>query len=658
MVSPLTFLAGLVAVIYLPGRSLLRLSGFRGDRLESLVLSCALGAGAAALVIKGATAFGRPRLVFVWAAAALIHAAAGLRRGSRRPAPPGPRPARAGVALAAMAAILLVVLGVDNFRNGLVQPDGSRVVNMRFYDGFIRTSMIREVSHSVPPQLPFAAGTPLNYHYGLDLIAGFFHAQLGLDVLDLYHRYLPAFFFGLLLLGTFLFIRQLFSEESALWGTFLVLFGSGGLYFAASLLLGAPQGGNIFYSFYFFDFLALNTLLHSLAILFPGFFCLGRYLAGGRRPDLILAAALLALTSEFKVFFIWPVLAALLCAGAAAWLKFRDRSLLKAFSLTAALFLPLLLFTLLRGGGISYNFGLGFVDWVGRALANLKLAGLESAWSGVVTGSAFSASNLLKALLGLAVFLLGSWGLSVAAVPGLVRRVFSFGRDEVGKLFLAWLCGVSIVYFVFFNIRLVKLPRNIVNIYVYYLGVILLIIFWADMLARHFARTKTLQKTAAFLLVSALCVPNGARFLADKVRVPNPRTFSASFLETADWLNSHSEPEDVVLHPIEMTYLCYFADRRVVLDASIHSYLDFHLPQREIRRRKTDVARFFNDPAGSGEVLAAYGVRLIWVPSGTVLPASSRAAPARTGGEEGNEAAGFRLEKVFENGDFALWRVR
>ena len=654
MVSHLTFLAGLFLVIYLPGRSLVRLSGFRGDRLESLVLSCALGAGSAALVIKGATALGRPRLVFVWAAAALVHAAVGLVKRSRRngPAVSGPRSARAGVALAAMAGLLLVVLGVDNFRNGLVQPDGSRVVNMRFYDGFIRTSMIREVSHSVPPQLPFAAGTPLNYHYGLDLIAGFFYAQLGLDVLDLFHRYLLAFFFGLFLLATYVFIRRAFSEESALWGTFFVLFGSGGLFFAASLALNVPQGGNVFYSFYFFDFLALNTLLHSLAILFPGLFCLARYVDGGKRSDLVLAAALFALTSEFKIFFIWPVLAALLCAGGAAWLKFRDRSLLKAFALTAALFLPLFLFTLLGGGGVSYNFGLGFVDWVGRALAGLKLAGLERAWTGVVTGSGLSVSAVPAALLGLAVFLLGSWGLSLLAVPGLVRRVFAFGRRDLGKLFLTWLWGISTVYFFFFNIRLIKLPRNLVNIYVYYLGVILLIIFWADGLARFSERKKTLSKAAVFILAAALCVPNGARFLADKARVPNPRTFDVPFLRAADWLNAHSGPEDVVLHPLELTYLCYFADRRVVLDASIHSYLEFHLPQREIRRRKTDIARFFREPASSGDVLAAYNVRFIWVPAGTVLPETSGSGPA------GEGARAFGLEKAFENESFALWRVR
>jgi hypothetical protein len=648
--SHLIFLAGLAAFVVFPGFALLRLSGFRGDRPESLALAGALGTGAAAVVYKAVSAAGHPRLIFLWAAAALAYLGAGLLRGRPAPAPPVPRSARAGIALAAMAVLVLAVLGMDNYRNGLPRPDGSLTVHMHYYDGFVRNAVVREVAHSVPPQLPFAAGTPLNYHYGMDLLTAMFHTTLGLDVLNLSHRDLITFFFGLLLLSSYVFLRDFFTKAAAVWGTFLVLFGSGGLYFAASLLLGVPQGGNIFYSFYFFDLLAVNSFLPGLALLFAGFFCLGRYTALGRRSDLALAAALLAVSSEFKIFLIWPVLAALLASGAAAWLKFRDRSLLKAFGLTAALFLPLLGFALLRGGDIPFRFGLGFVDWVGRALANLKLAGLADAWNGVLYESRLTFGGVLASLLGLVVFVLGSWGLSAAALPVVLRRAFAFDRSRIRQAFLAWLWGGSTATFFLFNLRLDRLPRNILNIYVYYLGVVILAVFWGDLVVRALARRKPWQRAAAFLLVAALCVPNGVRFLRDKVRVPDRRDFSAAFLRTADWLERNSRPEDVVLHPLDMTYLCYFAGRRVVLDASAHSYLEFHLPVREIRRRKGDIERFFRAPAESGDVLSAYGVRYLWVPVGTVLPSESRPGPA------GERAYG--LERAFENEAFALWRVR
>lgn len=656
MVSHLTFLAGLIAFVFLPGRAIRRLSGFRGDRLESLVLAGALGTGATAVVYKAASALGHPRLIIVWAAAALAYAGTDLLR--KRPAPGRLKTgvARSGVALAAMAVLLLAVLGLDNYRNGLRQPDGSLMVHMHYYDGFVRNAVVREVSHTVPPQMPFAAGMPLNYHYGMDLLTALFFSTLGLDVLDLSHRYLMTFFFGLLLLASYVFIRDCFSKGSAVWGTFLVLFGSGGLYFAASLLLGVPQGGNIFYSFYFFDLLAVNSFLPGLALLFSGFFCLGRYTVLGRRSDLAIAAALFALSSEFKIFLIWPVLAALLAAGAASWLKFRDRALLKAFGLTSAFFLPLLLFALLRGGDIPFRFGIGFVDWVGRALANLKLAELGTAWAGVLAGSGLTIANISWSFLGLAVFILGSWGLSALAVPVVLRRAFAFDRGQVRHLFLAWLWGVSTAYFFFFNLRLGKLPRNILNIYVYYLGVVLLSVFWADLLVRALDRKKVWQKAAVFLLVAALCVPNGVRFLADKVRAPDSRSFSPAFLQVADWLNRNSGPEDVVLHPLDMTYLCYFADRRVVLDTSAHSYLEFHLPIREIRRRKSDIERFFREPSASGDVLAAYRVRYLWVPAGTALPAASRSRPGPGG--SGGAVETYALERAFENEAFALWRVR
>ncbi|MCX7975277.1 MAG: hypothetical protein N3B16_12400, partial [Candidatus Aminicenantes bacterium] len=65
--------------------------------------------------------------------------------------------------------------------------------------------------------------------------------------------------------------------------------------------------------------------------------------------------------------------------------------------------------------------------------------------------------------------------------------------------------------------------------------------------------------------------------------------------------------------PTDMRYICYFAGRRVVLDNSVHSYLDFHLPRPKIRERVADIDRFFHDPQKNVDVLFKYNVSYIWV---------------------------------------------
>ena len=156
------------------------------------------------------------------------------------------------------------------------------LINTHYYDGFIRNAVVRELSHSVPPQMSFASGFPIGYHYGMDLFLSIFYRHLGLGVLDLIHRFSLTWFFLLFITSMFIFVREMSSSQgAALLAAFLAVFGSGGFAYLATYLLGIYQWGNIFYSFYFFNFAGINSILPAFAVLGTGFFALSRALKTG-----------------------------------------------------------------------------------------------------------------------------------------------------------------------------------------------------------------------------------------------------------------------------------------------------------------------------------------------------------------------------------------
>jgi hypothetical protein len=136
----------------------------------------------------------------------------------------------------------------------------------------------------------------------------------------------------------------------------------------------------------------------------------------------------------------------------------------------------------------------------------------------------------------------------------------------------------------------------------------LLLIVWAGRLMRFLARKHPAVQVAAMAVVVGLSIPNTIGFLWAKARDPQIKTFPPEFQEVTRWLTGRTPVESIVLHPLDLSHLCYLGDRRVVLDASASSYLDFHILPREIRRRREDIGRFFADPQLSGDILEKYRV--------------------------------------------------
>jgi hypothetical protein len=663
----LKYLFGLFAFVYMPGLVILRAAKLEPGRPAAIALSLALGLTSTVVIYKFAAFAGAEVLYFLWV---LACAAVLVFRAVKRP----PRlrdlafrvtPAGAGLALVALSVLLMLV--ADNYRNALRQLDGSVVVHTRAYDGFLRDAVVRELSHAVPPQMPFAAGYPLSYHYGMDLFNSIFYKYLHIGVPDLNHRLSMTFFFGLLLLTSYLFIGELGGSATAsVMGAFLVVFGGGGLSYLSTLFRDIPQWGNVFYTFHFVNFVNVNSFLPGLCVLLAGFFALSRYLRSDGPSWLPVSAFLLAASLEFKVFFAAPLFAALGASAIASLLLGRGPRLAKATLWTGAFSVPLAVASLLSNrGGPRFVFSFEFVDWIRFTLANLKLRALLEPWTGLVHHARITPVALLSAIAAVALFFLGGFGLNALALPSLLRRMRGAKEEDRIRLFLGFFAVACMAYFFFAHVSLGGKPRNFTNSYVYTLAPIVLGFFWAERLGAFLAGKRRAWKVLAVAGVVVLSVPNTARFLWIKVGFPQPLVISREFLEAADWMNWNSPGEAVIMTAPEVRLACYFADRRVVLEDSPFSFVSWHLTGAQEKEREDDIRRFFENPPPNGDALVKYHVSYIWMraedgrlgsPGDAGLDVAVEAGPATRAAPRSPKT--LRLEPVFRNREYEILRVR
>lgn len=657
------YAAGILFLVYIPGSVLLgiiRLDEKR--RLEMTVLAMFLGLTTTTVFDKFARILGLEILFFLWIG---FCAACAVYRALKRP--PRPRnfgfnitPAGVGFGLVLLA--VFAVLFMDNYRNGLRQPDGSIIVNLHYHDGFVRNAVVRELSHSVPPQMPFAAGFPLSYHYGMDLFNSIFYRYLRIGVFDLNYRLSLTLFFVLLALILFVLLRELAgSDTAAALGSGLVLFGGGGLSYLTTLFWGIPQWGNVFYSFYFINLVNINSFVPGLAILCAGFFALARYFRTGSRGWIVLAAILLAGSLEFKMFFAVPIFGALALTAVYSFAFHKGRRPLNILFWTGVFSAPLLATAWFsNSGGPKFLMRLKFVDWIIFMLKDLELAGLFAAWKNLVLRSQVNLTTIGTAGLAVALLCAGGFGLNVFAVPLLCRKIRRPDREGPMPVFLGGFIAVCIGYFFFVHLSLGGTPRNFTNSYVYTLAPLVLCFFWSERIALFIAGKRHVWKIIIVGLIFAISIPNTLWLMWNKVQYPQPRIFYRDFLETTAWLNANTRPDDIVLNPARIRFICYLADRRVVLDNSAQSFPTWHMTNAQFRERENDIARFLAEPRLNADVLSKYGVDWVWAfpgegPLGDDPGLGSTISCFENLGTTIRKTC--RLEFVFRSGPNTLYRV-
>ena len=660
------FLIGLFFLVYLPGKMLVNIAGFTLSRFEDTSLAVVLGMTTTTAVNKFTRWFGLEILFFIWILSALIFFIWRLIKNPPRKKNFTFHITGAGLGVIVILILVFGILLVDNYPNVVPDKNGSITVNLHYYDGFYHNAITRELSHTVPPQVPTVGDLSLSYHHGLDMFVSLFSRYCGLNVFDLHHRLVITFFFILLVFTFLLFIQEFTgSEKAALLGTFLIIFGSGGFAYLASWILSVEQWGNVFFTFYFFNLTNINSFLPALSILFAGFFCLIKYTKERKPGWLIFSGLLLALSLEFKTFFIGPVIGALFLTGIIYLLYARQWSILKAGMITTSLAIPLLYAASSHNvGGLPYVFKFRFVDWILFSLQELDLNYLFLTWKGVIQHGQITFINVLLLIPSILIFIIGSFGLGALVLPSILKEYFSFRKIKPERLLLTTFFGGCVLYFFFIHLSLGGRPRNYSQIYVFFLAFIVLMIYLSEKLIRFTAGKKKIIKAAIVLFVIALSIPNTIRLLYFKVSDPQPRVFPPPFLEAADWISRNTQPDAMILHPIVLRYVCYFSDRRVVMDNSVHSYLTFHLTTPQIDKRTNDIQRFFEDPELNADVLENYSVTHVLAGN----PPSFR--PEESGQKSeivcyspigAREAKKYEkshiLKPVFENSDYTIYSV-
>jgi hypothetical protein len=639
------YIVGLLLIVYVPGRAILWAARLEAGRLANTTLSLVLGLTSTAVIYKLAGFLKAEAVFFFWIlACAVFFVFKSVKRSPRGPARAF-RVTPEGIGLACVALAVLLMLVADNYRNALPQPDGSIIVHTRAYDGFLRDAVVRELSHTVPPQMPFAAGYPLSYHYGMDLFNAIFYKYIHIGVPDLNHRLSITFFFALLVLTSYLFVRDLSGSGMAgVLAAFLVIFGGGGLAYLSTLFWGVSQWGNAFFTFHFVNLVNVNSFLPGLAILLAGFYALSRYLRTDRTAWVPLASFLLAASLEFKMFFAFPLFAALGAAAGIGLLFRHDPRMLKATAWTAAFSAPLLALSFLSNrGGPQFVFSPRFVDWIWFSLSSLKLRSLLEPWTALVHQSKISLESLLASGAAIVLFFVGGFGLNALAFPSLLRGMRSRRKGDQIRLFLGLFAAACVAYFFFVRVTLGGKPRNFTNSYVYAMAPLILCFFLTEWIAAVLAGKRRVWKVGAVAAVLALSVPNTAHFLWIKVRSPQPLVISRDFLEAARWLSGNSPAESIVLTAPDVRLGCYFADRRVVLEDSAFSFVSWHLTQDQQKEREDDIRRFFGNPGSNGDVLIKYRVSYVWTRAGDRRLGSSQTLP---------------LQCVFGNQEYELFRVQ
>jgi hypothetical protein len=219
------------------------------------------------------------------------------------------------VLLAALLGLILVPLFFlpMYYRNMVLLPDGSMSYLNGPADPFFHLAVVNELTHSVPPQVPFLAGQPLPYHYAMHLSAAMLSDIARLSTVDVVFRFMPTFFLALTTLAVFCFGRfWMGSGYAAVLAAFLVIAGEDFSFIPGLLLKSDDVWSYQFfhvptiYSFYF-----VNPILPALAILFVGLLCLVRLCEKGGRGWLLVTAFLFTSLSPYKLFTGVHVLAAL-----------------------------------------------------------------------------------------------------------------------------------------------------------------------------------------------------------------------------------------------------------------------------------------------------------------------------------------------------------
>lgn len=552
------------------------------------------------------------------------------------------------------------------YRNLDLLPQGGMTFLRKPNDAVFHLSISNELTHSIAPQAPFLAGRPLGYHFGMDLLPAMFSRLAEVSVLDSTVRFFPTLLLAMTVLAVFSFSRLwLGSGTWAALCAFLVVLGED-FSFLPGLVTGSDEvwsaqffGMPTTYSLYF-----INPMLPALGVLFAGLFCLAKFLKGNGRGWGILSAFLFAVAMEYKVFATLHVLAALGLAGLVYFLFSRERRLLQVTALTLLFAAPLLLYSYL-GAQAGSRVWIRIEAWpyILEMLEQFGLLGttLGAEVKALVQSGRFSPVGLAGlVLVALPVYLVGSLGARVLAIPAVLRGLHPRNSDDGLALFLSVFSVIGPLATLLLTVTPWGYPstseyNNAVWFFVqskYVLWVLAL--QWLSRALLGKPRWSQMVAVAAVVVVS---LPSSLQFFQTQASLGTSVLMSTELELTKDMAGRCANGEVVMSRQAAGELVAALTPCRVpVLNLGIYPHSFVSMDQ--LAERRADREAFWdgwNEGTLRVDLLQRYGVAYVLVDlrAGDRVPGG----PGISGGENRPAGGEVTLVPCFENEDFLVYKV-
>jgi len=409
-------------------------------------------------------------------------------------------------------------------------------------------------------------------------------------------------------------------------------------------------------------------MLPALAIVFTGVFCLVKFNEEQRRAWLILTAFLFAILMDYKVFATLHLLIALSIAALVYLSVFRDTRLIKVLVLTTLMALPLVLYSLFgTEAGARVSVRVDPWPYIPRALQQLGL--LNTPWghqvaalfsSGAVTTSSLAALFLV-ALPG---YLLGSLGLRVIAVPGLLRELFSPSPSTGVRFFAALFVLLGPLITLTCRVSPGDYPGDYNNAVWFYVQSKYVAWLFVTGVVLTLCRRKKLRWQALIVAMTLACaVPSGAQFFERVISrfVGQPATvLDADELEVINYLNEACSDSQTVIaqEPLDLHVAALTACRVAMLrplGIINHSFAS----RKELEQRLVDHTNFWHAWTGGhlrADILQRYHTAYLIVRRSRQGPLSIQEYVWISDNASREDGLGV-IGPLFENRGFVIYQV-
>ncbi|MBI4395392.1 MAG: hypothetical protein HY583_04240 [Candidatus Omnitrophica bacterium] len=530
--------------------------------------------------------------------------------------------------------------------------EGGLILTNAFYsDNIWKVSIMSELQHHVPPQMPILAGYRMAYHYFAELFGVFVYHTTKIDMLSLRFYFIPSYCFLILCPLAFSALSRIFnSERIALLGLAFML-----LAHSARALSLQPH------------------MSIALGLFFALIGLMTEALNSGKRGYWILSAFLIGHLLMFESIFSICIIGSLGIGSLVLWFTKRRWEPMTTVVCGSILALALYRAAVGRFGGgygiLSLNFPF-FVEAIrGFQPAKFAIKALLTYFQNhPVTFSDPSLYKLLAQLslllpVAFAVGFIQYYQLGIVGLPSLIKKLRGILNESATVIFFLPSIAIGLIFPLMFNVAFFWGA----SVRLLGFGVFLLHAFTALPVVNYWQRRSNARKIlVSGAVVILLIVPNINRELR---RSANSRFYTYKTLEEIEilkYLRTRTPSDSVLMHPFaddpvldskkngkvgwifedHYYYGSALGGRRVVLEGSktgpITQMARISLEQAKQIRFDIDTVYSTTKKKIAEELLRQYDVSYLWVPQSNAIKFKSSEL----------------LSPVVKNKDHTLYQVK